>query len=119
MNNGTSFTSTPLTINATTYQPYVVPKILGGDAIMWNNSSGQDYQWQTYGAEDFAFVSTTVADMGGRTPLVGNFDDRLPRVSSTIPYGADVLWAQPGDLAAQKEYFWAGDDPGKWVLPLS
>jgi len=118
MNNGASFASTPLTINAATYQPYVVPRILGGDAIMWNNSSGQDYQWQTNGSHAFTFVSTAVTNMGARTPLVGWFDDKTPRVSSSTPYGADVLWVEAGNLSAQKEVFWAGDDSAKWVIPI-
>ncbi len=120
MNNGTSFTSTPLTINSSTYKPFVIPNILGADTIMWNNPSGPDYQWQTRGSVAFDFVSIAwpAGDMGTRTPIVGQFDDQLPRLTEVSPYGADVLWAQAGNTAAQTEIFWAGCDAGKWVLPV-
>ena len=64
MNNGTSFTSTPLAINATTYQPYVVPKLLAADAIMWNNTSGQTTSGGPTAWRIFSFLSTPVVDMG-------------------------------------------------------
>ena len=118
MNNGSSFSSTPLTINAANYQPYVVPRLLGGDAIMWNNTSGQDYQWQPTGSHAFEITSTPVTNMGNRTPIVGRFDDKAPRVHASYPWGTDVLWAEPGNLTAQKEVFWAGDDSSKWVIPV-
>jgi hypothetical protein len=118
MNNGTSFSSTPLTINAANYQPYVVPRVLGADAIMWNNTSGQDYQWQPKGSDTFEITSTPVTNMGNRTPIVGRFDDKTPRVHASYPWGTDVLWAEPGNLTAQKEVFWAGDDSTKWVIPV-
>lgn len=118
MNSESGFTTSPLTINAAGYRPFVIPNVLGGDTIMWNNPTGADFRWQPRGttAFDYAALSWPGSDMAARTPLLGLFDDDAARMSDIGVSGVDVLWAQAGNTAAQTEVLWSGYDPGAWIL---
>lgn len=84
MNNGAGFVSIPQKVTGLTYKP-VVLKAQGveddTDDILWNNPSGADFIWKTTGAaRTFTYtdvkpgISFGAADVGTRTPLVGDFN---------------------------------------------
>lgn len=112
-----TFQATPVAVNGT-YQPFVIPGLLGQDSILWNNPTGPDAMWEPSGW-DGVFTHASVGwpglDMGTRTPLVGMFDDMSnPENGDFDTWGPDVLWMSLGDGATQTEVFWRGHD--EWML---
>lgn len=81
MNNGSSFTSQPQTVNGR-YTPLVIPtrEDTTQDDIFWNSQTAGDYLWATNGTNGtFAYSSMTPSawggtDIGTRSPITGDFN---------------------------------------------
>ena len=87
-------TNTAARVNATGYQPFVLPGMTGADSIVWNNPYGADYVWSPKGDPgvwDYDDIRWPGPDMGGRRPFVGHFDDSFEGLESVATPLASLL----------------------------
>lgn len=120
MNTGSAFTSTAVTVNST-YAPFVLRGEDNGletsvnDTIIWNRAVGSDYAWDTRGTNGtFDYLSYELPDMGGLTPLGGDYDGNLVAMGEGPT--SDILWYARGNLTGQVEKMWLNVDFGPGVI---